>query len=134
MNTRFKDRLMTAGTVLMLCSIGVSLPGCSTAPPLGVVRSLNSTSTSTSNNNSSLASKCTTDFDCEMHEARGDRHREAPPRWKLWTGIGFGVIVTGYLLARRQDQGGDQRGGGIDVFTPGVNCDVAGRPGGGCAQ
>lgn len=129
MNTRLKDRLMTAGTVLVICSMGVSLPGCA---PLGVVRS-QSQSQSHSQTQSHIQSQslCHTDFECEMlltKAGRRAREREGIYKWKLWTSIGFGVIVTGYLYAQRSSRGADQRDS-LDVRTPGVTCAANG-----CAQ
>lgn len=151
MKSRIKDRWMTTGAVMLMGLGGVSLPGCgvngvnSRLPAGGdqlIIITSTSTSTSTSIITSTHASThtvqqywdsvCTTDTDCEMHARMGTKHKEAPPRWKVWTAIGFAVIATGYLYARKQAQGADQRG--VDVYTPGVNCDVAGRPGLGCAQ
>lgn len=116
MKSRTKDRLMTAGVVLVICACGLGMPGCATVEQRH------------------WDSICTTDTDCEMHEREGTRHRdrEALSGWKLWTAVGVGLLISGYAYAKKQDNGADQRG--IDVHTPGVNCDVAGRPGGGCAQ
>lgn len=120
---RTKDRLMTTGTVLVICSLGLALPGCATSP-LGVVRSQ-------SQPQPQPQSLCHTDFECEMLQSktgRRDRSGEGVPKWKLWTTIGFGVVAAGYLYAQRQSSGADQRDS-LDVRTPGVTC-VAN----GCAQ
>lgn len=117
MKPRTKERLMTAGTVLLICAVGLGTPGCASTPQSRAQRDAQR----------HFNSICTTDTDCEMHEQFGTTHREAPPKWKLWTSIGLGVVVAGYLYAQRSDSGADQRG--IDVRTPGVGCVASG-----CAQ
>lgn len=108
MHTRTKDRLLTVGAVLLICAGGFSTPGCST------VQSRNS--------DDSLRYVCTTDSDCELHERLGTVHREAPQRWKLWTSIGVGVLVTGFLYAHQQDHGGDQRDSSLNASIQPVTC------------
>lgn len=117
MNRKTKDRLMTAGTVLVICSLGVSLPGCSTAvpfrdrdPPVSIVRIKDT--------------QCTTDFDCEMHAQRGSTHIEWS--WKRVAGIAMAAVVTGYLLSHDGHSSNTSSitsaGPPTNVPTPGVNC------------
>lgn len=113
MKTKTKDRLLTAGTVLLLCAVSVSLTGCAT--------------TTTTPSTRVSADQCTTDFDCEMHEARGTRHNNIP-RWKMWTSIGVGVVITGFLYAYKSDRGSDQRGEELSKSIQPVTCTGA------CAQ
>ena len=107
MKTKTKDRLLTAGCVLLICAGAVSTPGCSTVPR---------------GEDDSLRYMCTTDSDCEMHERLETKHHEAPARWKLWTSIGLTVLVSGYLYAHHQDHGGDQRGGSLNASIQPVTC------------
>lgn len=109
MHTRTKDRLLTAGAVLLICAGGFSTPGCSTVQP--------------HNSDDSLRYVCTTDSDCELHERLGTVHREAPQRWKLWTSIGVGVLVTGYLYAHSQHAGGaGQQDSSLNATIQPVTC------------
>lgn len=116
MKPRTKDRLLTAGTVLLICAVGLATPGCSTSPPqTKAQRDLQHYFTS----------MCTTDTDCEMHEQFGTKHsdrEDAMPRWKLWTTIGIGVLVTGYLYAQRSEAGAQQGVFGTDKSIQPVTC------------
>lgn len=121
MKTKTKDRLLTAGVVVVICAVGIVIPGCGSVPQ----RQFQPTT----------SVRCHTDFECEMLElehSNSTNGAQPQPRWKVWTAIGLSIAITGWFIAQRNSNGADQRG--IDVRTPGVNCDVAGRPGGGCAQ
>lgn len=132
MNSRTKERLLTGGAVLLICAVGVVLPGCaSTQQPRSItLRTQDGVPITITQS----ANTCTTDFDCEMHARRGDRH-SSEWTWKKVAGVVAGMVVAGYVYNRLDAKGG---GGGaaspITVPTPKVNCDVAGRPGLGCAQ
>lgn len=114
MRTKTKDRLMTAGTVLIICALGFTQGGCAT--------------TSTSPVQHHWNSICTTDTDCEMHSRTRTRHSEWT--WKKVLGVAAGVVVAGYFYSQHK---GDNRNSpsfnSPDIRTPGVTC-VAN----GCAQ
>ena len=122
MNAKIKDRLLTAAAVGLICLGGFSTSGCAGNRsqqyqyPVSIIKV--------------HSYECTTDFDCEMHERTGTTHSEWT--WKKVAIVAGSMLVTGYLLSREFDDAGANRG--LDVKTPRVNCDVAGRPGLGCAQ
>lgn len=125
MRTRTKERLMTAGTVLLICSVGVSLPGCGTVSQSMTLH----TSEGTPITITSMDNVCTTDFDCEMHERKHTTHVEWS--WKRVIGIAAAVAVTGYLLSK--DSGNGHGSSSItsvvpppNVPTPGVDCVATG--------
>lgn len=131
LKTKTKERLITWGCVALICIGGISTSGCSTLSPLSPLSpSQRSAQRSAQQYWDSI---CTTDSDCEMHHRQGTRHRNDEDSglrgWRLWTSIGIGVLVTGYLYAQRQDNGASSSSRGIDVRTPGVGCVAAG-----CAQ
>lgn len=119
MNAKIKDRLLTAAAVGLICLGGFSTSGCAgnrNQYPVSITEV--------------HSYECTTDFDCEMHERQRTTHQEWT--WKKVIAVAGAMLVTGYLLSREFDDAEANRG--LDVKTPGVNCDVAGRPGLGCAQ
>lgn len=124
---RTKDRLLTAGAVLLICAVGVVLPGCaSTNAQAHTLRTSDGVPISITQ--VKAASICTTDFDCEMHERQGTRHSEWT--WKKVAAVVTGMLVTGYLMEREFNRGsGSSHTSTIDVRTPGVNCIATG-----CAQ
>lgn len=126
MKPKTKDRLMTAGTVLVICALGFTQGGCALAPQS------QSQSQSQAQQQRHWNSVCTTDFDCEMHAAKGTRHSENEGwTWRKAALVVGGMLVAGYLAEKQLDNGGSSSASTstIDVKTPGVNC-VAN----GCAQ
>lgn len=119
MTRKAKDRLLTAGTVLVICSMAVVLPGCATNPEAG-----GGQPTST---RKPYHERCHTDIECKM-ESRSQQQEPSQSKWKLWTSIGIGVLVTGYLYAHEQDNGGDLRstGSGFGFGDKGIQPVVCG--------
>ena len=116
-----RDRLLTAGAVLLICAGGFTQGGCT------VVQSSSSSSVSQSQRH--WNSICTTDTDCEMHSRTRTRHSEWT--WKKVLGVAAGVLITGYLYSQHDGDSSTMpmTSNGPDVRTPGVTC-VAN----GCAQ
>lgn len=116
MTRKTKDRLITAGTVLVICAVGLVLPGCGT---------LNSTGNSA---RKPYYERCHTDMECEMESRsrRSSKNQHSQPKWKLWSSIAAGVLVTGYLYAQRQDSGATTEAlsmnKGIQPVTCGGEC------------
>lgn len=115
MHAKTKDRLMTAGTVLVICALGFTQGGCVLAPQ----------SQSQREAQRYWNSVCTTDMDCEMHAAKGTRHSEGEGEgwtWRKTALVVGGVLVAGYFAEKQLDNSGGGNGSAIDIKTPGVNC------------
>lgn len=119
MKLRTKERLLTGGAVLLICAVGVVLPGCSTTQPRSVVLKTEGGVPITI---TQPRGTCTTDFDCEMHA----RSKTKPPHsewtWKKVTGVVIGLVAAGYLYDRLDANGRDNRSSAVDIRTPNVTC------------
>lgn len=122
MKPKTKDRLLTAGAVLVICAVGVVLPGCASTSTNAQTHTLRtSDGVPISITQVKATSICTTDFDCEMHERTRTVHSEWT--WKKVAAVVAGMIVAGYVYDRldsRGHSGGSTKS--IDVTTPRVDC------------
>jgi hypothetical protein len=109
MNTKTKDRLMTAGAVLLICAGGFVTSGCASTAPIGQTP-IERASTSTGE----MRALCETDMECEMLErsrgsgrGRGSTAWSSNWSWRTISAIALSALVTGYAIAHDSGGGGN---------------------------